>query len=176
MLYFMGLKNILTILNPVSQSVHILTVSYMSAFVCTWADLVVKPVAPKSLGYSIWGSLGRLGKGSWNFLLRPLLISKSVPCNMNYCSLKGYKKTGGALDINSSHYYIHFSSSEIRMGFKCEFKRKRNPLSEKLSFTMCMHSVHWCSELYSLYFSIHVVPNNIHLDDLKCISVYYILL
>lgn len=53
MLYFMGLKNILTILNPVlPEHAHFNSLS-VSAFVCTGADVVVKPIAPTSLGYSI---------------------------------------------------------------------------------------------------------------------------
>lgn len=46
MLYFMGLKTILTILKPVLPvQAHFNSLS-VSAFVCIWADLAVKPIAP----------------------------------------------------------------------------------------------------------------------------------
>lgn len=105
MLYFMAPETILRILNPeLPEQEHVNSLS-LSAFVCIWENLVVKPMAPKSMGYSISVPLGRLGRVLWNFLLRSLLISKSVDCSVNYYSLKAYKETAGEgyyLDINSS--------------------------------------------------------------------------
>lgn len=60
MLYFMGLKNILMILNPLLPEHAHYSLS-MSAFVCTWVNSVGKPIVPKPLGYSIPGPLRRPG-------------------------------------------------------------------------------------------------------------------
>lgn len=66
MLYFMGLKTILTILKPVSPvQAHFNSLS-VSAFVCIWADWQLSQLLP-SLGYSISGSLGQLGRALRNF-------------------------------------------------------------------------------------------------------------
>lgn len=76
--HFMELKTILMKLNPVlPEHAHFNSLS-VSAFVCAWADLVVKPIAPKSLGPRISGSEGWLRKVLRNFLLRSLLIFKTL--------------------------------------------------------------------------------------------------
>lgn len=62
MLYFMAPETILRILNPeLPEQEHVNSLS-LSAFVCIWENLVVKPMAPKSMGYSISVPLGRLGR------------------------------------------------------------------------------------------------------------------
>lgn len=62
MLYFMALETILRILNPeLPEQEHFNSLS-LSVFVCIWENSVVKPIAPRSMGYSISVPLGRVGR------------------------------------------------------------------------------------------------------------------
>lgn len=81
MLYFMGLKTILKSLNSVLPEQA--RFKSMSAFVCVWVDLVVKPIAPKSLWFRISGSLRRLGRVLKNFL-EITFNFQNVDCSVNY--------------------------------------------------------------------------------------------
>lgn len=94
MFYFMGLKNILMILNFVLLEYVYFNSLFVSVFVCIGVDVVVKLIVFMFLGYSIWGFLGRLGRVLWNFLLWLFLIFRSVDFNVNYYFLKGYKEIG----------------------------------------------------------------------------------
>lgn len=60
---FYGIEEYINFKSCIPEHAHFNGLS-VSAFVYTWADLVVKPIAPRFLGYSISGSLGRLGKVS----------------------------------------------------------------------------------------------------------------